>query len=299
MVRLAPLLLLLAACTVRPNPPEEASTKAGTPARLEVATPSGTRAFTLDELRRAIPADTASVAHDPAYDGRAKRYAGFPLERLLALAGVRPAAGEVLYFVASDGYRATMAEPASDPRVRGIVAFADLDAGGGWEPVKHGASSISPGPFYLVWESRTAGDSAALARPWPYQLARIEVVDPRRKFDRIYPTGVADDDPVARGFRAFAIESHGGDQCVACHALNRQGGSVGPELNVPRNITEYRDEATLAAFIRNSRSFRAGSAMPVYQGRLSDGEIAEILAYLRWMRGHKVALDSTGAASSP
>jgi mono/diheme cytochrome c family protein len=298
MIRLAPLLLL-AACTVRPNPPEDARSAADTAARLEVATPSGTRAFTLDELRRAIPAETASVAHDPAHEGRAKRYAGFPLERLLALAGVRPAAGEVLYFVASDGYRATMAEPASDPRVRGIVAFADLDADGGWEPVKHGAKSISPGPFYLVWESRTPGDSAALARPWPYQLARIEVVDPRRKFDRIYPTGVPEDDPVARGFRAFAVESHGGDQCVACHALNRQGGSVGPELNVPRNITEYRDQATLAAFIRNSRSFRAGSAMPVYQGRLGDREIADILAYLRWMRGRKVALDSAGAAPSP
>lgn len=299
MIRFIPLILLLAACSVRPNPPEEARSKADTTARLEVVTPSGTRTFTLDELRRAIPADTASVAHDPAHEGRAKRYAGFPLERVLALAGARTAAGEVLYFVASDGYRATMSEPASDPRVKGIVAFADLDATGGWEPVKHGAQSISPGPFYLVWESRTPGDSAALARPWPYQLARIEMVDPRRKFGRIYPTGVPDDDPVARGFRAFAIESHGGDQCVACHALNRQGGNVGPELNVPRNITEYRDEATLAAFIRNSRSFRAGSAMPVFEGRLTDREIADILAYLRWMRGHKVALDSTGAATSP
>jgi mono/diheme cytochrome c family protein len=299
MTRLAPLILLLAAaCTVRPNPLEEARSRAE-PARLVVVTPSGTRAFTLDELRRAIPADTASVAHDPAYEGRAKRYAGFPLERLLALAGVRPAAGEVLYFVALDGYRATMAEPADDPHVKGIVAFADLDAAGGWEPVKHGAKSISPGPYYLVWESRAPGDSVALARPWPYQLARIEVVDPRRKYDRIYPAGVADDDPVARGFRAVAIESHGGDQCVACHALNRQGGSVGPELNVPRNITEYRDQATLAAFIRNSRSFRAGSAMPVYEGRLTERQIADILAYLRWMRGHKVALDSTGAARSP
>jgi mono/diheme cytochrome c family protein len=295
MTRFAPLILLLAACTVRPNPTEEARSRADT-ARLEVVTPSGTRTFTLDELRRAIPADTANVAHDPAHEGRAKRYAGFPLERLLALAGARPGPNEVLYFVASDGYRATMSEPVSDPRVKGIVAFADLDAAGGWEPVKHGAQSISPGPFFLVWESRTAGDSAALARPWPYQLARIEVMDPRRKFDRLYPTGVPDDDPVARGFRAFVVESHGGDQCVACHALNRQGGSVGPELNVPRNITEYRDEATLAAFIWNSRSFRAGSAMPVYQGRLTDREIADILAYLRWMRGHKVALDSTGAA---
>ena len=289
MTRALLLLLCAAACSKPPAPPEARSDAAP---RLEVVTAAGTRAFTMDELRRALPVDTARVAHDPAYEGRAKRYTGFPLDTLLALAGVRAAEGEVLYFVASDGYRATMADPVADPRVKGMVAVADLDAPAGWEPVKHGAKSVSPGPFYLVW----SGDSTALRRPWPYQLARIEVVDPRRSFNRIYPTGVGADDPVARGFRAFAIESHGGDQCVACHALNRQGGGVGPELNVPRNITEYRDDATLAAFIRDARSFRAGSAMPPFEGKLTDREIADILAYLRWMKDHKVTLDRNGAA---
>ncbi len=290
--RLAPLaLLVLAACGDRAPAPEA---PAAVP-KLEVVTPSGTRAFSLDELRRQLPTDTARVAHDPAYEGRAKRYAGFPLERVLALAGVRPTGGEVLYFVASDGYRATMSQPADDPRVRGTVAFADLDAGAaGWEPVKHGSASVSPAPFYLVWSS--ADSAGALSRPWPYQLARIEVVDPRRTFDRIYPAGLPEDHPVQRGFRAFAIESRGGDQCVACHALNRQGGTVGPELNVPRNVTEYRDEATLRAFILDARSFRAGTAMPPFQGKLTDQELSDILAYLRWMRAHKVPLDGTGAA---
>jgi mono/diheme cytochrome c family protein len=289
------LLLFCAACSLQDTPPRARAAADSAPAapRLEVVSPAGTRAFTLDELRRALPVDTARVARDPAYEGRAKRYTGFGLDTLLALAGVRPGGDQVLYFVASDGYRATMAEPVGGAGVRGVVAFADLDAPAGWEPVKHGSRSVSPAPFYLVW---SGGDSAALRRPWPYQLARIEVVDPRSKFGRIYPTGVASDDPVARGFRAFAIESHGGDQCVACHALNRQGGSVGPELNVPRNITEYRDDATLRAFIRNARSFRAGSAMPSFEGKLTDGEIDDILAYLRWMRGHKVPLDSAGAA---
>jgi len=290
----AAVLLALASCGDRPAAPPAA--RAGAAPTLEVVSPAGTRTFTLDELRRALPVDTARVARDPAYEGRAKRYAGFPLDRVLALAGVRASGEEVLYFVASDGYRATMAQPADDPRVRGIVAFADLDAGGGWEPVKHGARSVSPAPFYLVWSARAPADSAgALARPWPYQLARIEVVDPRRTYDRIYPTGVAEDDPVYRGFRAFVIESRGGDQCVACHALNRQGGTVGPELNVPRNITEYRDDATLRAFILNARSFRAGTAMPVFEGKLSERDLDDIVAYLRWMRGRKVPLDSAGA----
>lgn len=313
------LLLAAAACGVEADPARRRADKADTPdpsratadaavkpapESLVVVTPSGTRTFSLADLKRALPADTANVRHDPAYEGRAKRYVGVPLDRLLSLAGVTMAADEVLYFVAADGYRATMAESAADPRIKGIIAFADLDApeGSAWQPVRHGAQSVSPAPFYLVWGQTGAasapGDTAdaALRRPWPYQLARIEVVDPRKRYDRLYPTGVNRDDPVYRGFQAFVIESHGGDQCVACHALNRQGGSVGPELNVPRNITEYRDAATLAAFIRNARSFRAGTAMPVFEGRLSGREIDDILAYLRWMRGYKVPLDSTGAA---
>jgi cytochrome c1 len=36
--------------------------------------------------------------------------------------------------------------------------------------------------------------------------------------------------------------------------------------------------------------------MPPFEGKLTDREIADILAYLRWMKDHKVPLDSTGAA---
>ena len=44
--------------------------------------------------------------------------------------------------------------------------------------------------------------------------------------------------------------------------------------------------ATLRAFIRDPRSFRARSAMPAFD--LTDQESGDILAYLRWLRDHKV-----------
>ena len=41
-----------------------------------------------------------------------------------------------------------------------------------------------------------------------------------------------------------------------------KGGKMGPELNVPKNILEYRDREQLAAFIKNPQAFRFGSLMP-------------------------------------
>jgi mono/diheme cytochrome c family protein len=288
-------LLLAAGCSAAPDEAARQSPAApadSARAALTLVVDSVTHRFTLDQLRDRIPAETVLVAKDPSYDRRPKRYLGFPLDRVLALGGLSPSPEEVLYFQASDGYRATLAGPLGGDGVRGVIAFQDLEAEGDWEPV--GAQRKSPGPFYLVWTDTTGGDSAgaALQRPWPYQLVRIEAVDPRRKYDRIYPEGAGRTDAVYRGYLAFVVDTRGGDQCIACHSLNLQGGTVGPELNVPRNITEYRDEATLIAFIRNSRSFRARSAMPAYEGILGDADIRDILAYLRWLRERKIQLDS-------
>lgn len=262
-------------------------------AALEVVTPNGTRRFTLAQLREQLPAETLQVRQDPSYGRRTKRYAGFALERVLALGGLTPSPDEVLYFTAADGFRATYAGPPSGGAIRGLVAFRDLEAdSGSWEPLGPGKW---PAPFYLVWADTSAvGDTstAALRRPWPYQMVRIEAVNPRQKYDRIYPEGVAQTDPVYRGYRWFVVETRNADQCISCHSLNLQGGTVGPELNVPRNITEYRDEATLTAFIRDPRSFRARSAMPAYQGVLEDADIRDVLAYLRWLRDRKVPVDS-------
>jgi mono/diheme cytochrome c family protein len=297
-VRLLPVATALAAACSAPGdrqgiPADTAAAATADSTRsLELVTPAGTRRLTLAQLRAALRTDTASVAQDPSYERRAKRYVGFPLEDVLALAGLRPSPDEVLYFTASDGFRATLSEAPGAGGVHGMIAFADLDAPGGWELLGHGADRKSPAPFYLVW---TGADTAAAARrPWPYQLVRIEVVDLRRQYDRIYPTGVAQTDPVYRGYRAFVVTSRKGDQCVSCHSLNLQGGAVGPELNVPRNITEYRDDATLMAFIRNPRAFRARSPMPAFESDLTEQELRDILAYLHWLRDRKIAVDSAG-----
>ena len=70
-----------------------------------------------------------------------------------------------------------------------------------------------------------------------------------------------------------------------CHSINGEGGTVGPELNVPRSIVEYRPIEQLKAFIRDPQSFRY-SAMPAHR-HLSDEELDALIAYFRAMSQRK------------
>nr|WP_243431984.1 cytochrome c [Aliamphritea spongicola] len=74
--------------------------------------------------------------------------------------------------------------------------------------------------------------------------------------------------------------------CVACHTVNLEGGEIGPELNIPQNITEYREIPYLKQFIKNPSSFRARSRMMTFDF-LADEDLDSILAYLSYMADHK------------
>ncbi|HRW09257.1 MAG TPA: cytochrome c, partial [Caldilineaceae bacterium] len=159
-----------------------------------------------------------------------------------------------------------------------------------WEPFAKGKATMTPAPFYLVWEGTEQPTSEAGAESkmrvgepwsWSYQLTAIELIDFATKYDRLYVPGIEADATVYAGFKRFT------ENCLRCHSINLQGGTEGPELNIPQNITEYRDHATLLAFIKNSSNFRVGSKMPAMENRYSDEEIESILAYIGWMADHK------------
>jgi mono/diheme cytochrome c family protein len=218
-----------------------------------------------------------TIAYDPAYQ-REVRYEAWSLSDVLELFPDVEARARrddmAITFVASDGYRATEPlRPIWEARKRGYVAFRDLSAGARkWKPFRVGKFRITPAPFYLVW---TGARDPAL--PWPYQLVRIELAPLGEAFAQAFPK-----DPAARrGFEVFRRN------CMSCHSVNLAGGSVGPELNVPRNVTEYWIAEELAPYVRNAGAYHFRARMPAFES-LTEQQIADVVRYLRTMKDEKV-----------
>ncbi len=232
--------------------------------------------FSLDQLRAQIPEETVS-GFDPYYQ-RPKRWRALPLEPVLRVAFQDEALKSQEFTLrALDGYTV----PISGSRLLeggAYLAFADAD--GPWEPI--GAQHASPGPWYLVWKGTDQGELTSHPRPWALASISIE------PFETVFPLVVprSKEPKVNEGFALFR------QQCLKCHAINQQGGRVGPELNVPKNVTEYRDEAFLRAWIRNPFAFRISVMPPSPQ--LSEDELSALLAYLAAMRDSKIDVAVAG-----
>ena len=69
---------------------------------------------------------------------------------------------------------------------------------------------------------------------------------------------------------------------------------MGPDLNVPQNVTEYRPEDQIRAYIKNPLAFRYGS-MPAHPN-LSEADLDGLLAYFRAMKERKHDPDAKDAA---
>lgn len=231
---------------------------------------------------RCAPRDVR-VPRDPYYETE-KTYRACPLEPLLA-SGFGLARGELrdasFFLRAADGYVRT-AEGRQLLEGGAFLAIADADATrnpdapfGRWLPI--GRRGLDPGPFYLIWSGEEQGDPHRY--PWPFQLIEIEIAPFEREFPHTLPTGVPAGGAAWRGFEIFRRE------CLSCHSINGEGGKVGPELNIPRSIVEYRPAEQIKAYIRDPRSFRY-TTMPAHP-HLSDHDLDDLVAYFGAMRGRK------------
>lgn len=224
---------------------------------------------TLSELTAAVKPKTVEL-HDPIY-GKTKRFECLPVRPLMDYAyGAQwrsfPETEATL--IASDGY-ASQASAAKLSEDGGCVAFRDLDVPG-WEPVGH--RKANPAPFYLFWEKPE--QSTENAYPWPYQLTTIDLVSFEKAYPEVVPRGAKKDSAAWRGYQTFRA------RCMRCHAINRQGGTLGPDLNAPMPITKYRTKAWLKSWIKQPSKYRY-TQMPDHLD-LSDAQLDDVYEYFRW-----------------
>ena len=229
----------------------------------------------VDALRRECGEQTITV-DDPYYERRV-RYLACPLGAVIRLGfgkDTTALAGHDIVFHALDGY----AKPATPARVGedgAYLAFADADRPGGFAPL--GRKGLDPGPLYLVWTKPAQRDTHTY--PWPYQLDAIEVTDLKQRYPHTIPRDVSHDSPAWTGFGVFRGE------CIACHAINGEGGTIGPDLNIPQSIVEYRPIAQVKQYIRNPATFRYGN-MPSHE-YLTDRDLDALIAYFQVMKTQK------------
>ena len=205
----------------------------------------------------------------------AKRYEAYPLrpllDRLVAKHDLNITATQVM-LECKDGYTAsnTLQELYATPG--GYLAFRDLDAptSEDWPDSLRARYA----PFYLVWKD-IPYDEHRLT--WPYGLIKLHFStnDP---YVSLYPHERPE---LAEAFTHYRAN------CLKCHALNRIGGTMGPEFNVPKNITEYWTRNNIVAFAKNPRSFRYNSKMYAIT-HLSDDELHDVVSYLEYMADHKI-----------
>lgn len=102
----------------------------------------------------------------------------------------------------------------------------------------------------------------------------------------VAPTGQAEASPPAGGEAQPSPAPAGGDpangaivfaaNCAGCHGPDAAGGSVGPTL-ISAELKAQSDDF----FRQTILNGRSGTAMPSWQGRLSEQQIEDVIAFLR------------------
>ena len=216
-----------------------------------------------------------TITKDPVYK-TLKNYLAYPLTDIIIELSKKkslPLESSLIIFTAADGYKVTMSY--QDALLEnGYVAFKDLSAkNGSWVEFKFGDETITPAPYYLIWPN-TKLDKWRY--PSPFQLTSISIQSVNSYFSTAAP--ISNDTKAIKGFILFSR------YCIRCHSVNHTGGNLGPELNLPNNITDLFSAKKLTDFILDASTFKPNTKMPIFKNIISSRDTLAIQHYLKSMK---------------
>ena len=217
---------------------------------------------------------TISVLYDEVFNC-SKQYLGYdllPVIDSIIKSGSFDTTNAIISFECHDGYKPTIRLAKLFDSAKPYIVYKDLNEMGD----KKWPDSIERkfSPYYLVWDPVKRDDHSYV---WPYGLISITLSWTEVQNKLIYPFN---NSSVIKGFHLFR------EICMKCHSLNGVGGSMAPEFNFPKNITEYWKEEDIIAFAKNPKSYRRSSVMPPVT-HIQDSDFREIIAYLKYMKDYK------------
>ena len=174
-------------------------------------------------------------------------------------------------FICKDGYSPTI--PLNQLLMENAyIAVKDVAAKGDW------ADSVATkfSPAYLVWDIPINDHKHS----FPFGITSIKFV--QKKEEYLHARPLNDNPDINKGFAIFK------EKCIKCHAINQEGGILGPELNYPKNITEYWKIDQLKIFIKNPSDIRHNSKMPQIT-ELNEAELNLIIKYFEFMATQKIS----------
>lgn len=217
-----------------------------------------------------------TIINDPVYHKK-KKYKAMNLSALIKneidLTSIDPKNTKIV-FECIDGYKPEMPLELflnSNP----YLAFQDVDApkDSKWETIVKDGNEMNADPFYVIYPLVSEYDTHY---KWPYNLVKI-YLEPRNKLT--VELGPLKNRKLESGYTLFK------NQCLTCHSINGIGGTMGPELNYPKSVTEYWKENELVDYIVNPASYRNKVKMPT--PNITKQQSQEIVDYLKYMSENK------------
>ncbi len=244
------------------------------------------------DIRRSLdtlPRKKVTVQNDPTYGGD-QHYEGYEIKPFLSWLSSKtgvPVTDAVMTFTATDGYMSQLAVKDIPDRL-GILAFRE-EGGSANKPFRDSLTTrvpYNPGPFYLVWDGPFSDKHHP---PTPWGIISVKLTPNDIPSEHIPPVNSP---TIMKGMQLWRTN------CSKCHSMNKVGGTMGPELNVPKNVTEYWDHQHLKELIGNPASLRWGSKMPGFAWLPADDRDA-ILAYMESMKEKKVCSSEASCNKTP